>query len=131
MLICAILAGGAMMTLEQTVLGKSNRKAEAIKHIMRGGSPETFDVLNRRWVMGTDGTIYHYDYFNPRWGEFSGLWTYKFSDDLTRVRERTFAAKASYESAATWRAANGWSRAFDKNGETTAVDFKPFTESHR
>jgi LPS export ABC transporter permease LptF/LPS export ABC transporter permease LptG len=131
MLICAILAGGAMMALEQTVLGASNRKAEAIKHIMRGGSPETFDVLNRRWLMGTDGTVYHYNYFNPRAGEFSGLWTYKFSDDLTRVRERTFAAKASYEHGASWRAEHGWSRAFDKNGETTPADFKTFAESRR
>jgi len=131
MVICAILAGGAMMALEQSVLGTSNRKAEAIKHIMRGGSPDTFDVLNRRWVMGTDGAIYHYNYFNPRNGQFTGLWIYKFSDDLTRVRERAYAAKASYESGASWRAEQGWSRAFDAKGETTPDLFKPFTESQR
>jgi len=131
MVICAILSGGAMMALEQTVLGTSNRKAEEIKHIMRGGSPETFDVLNRRWVMGTDGAIYHYNYFNQRAGQFDMLWIYKFSDDLARVRERTFAVKATYESGASWRAEQGWSRVFDKNGETTQDDFKPFAESRR
>jgi LPS export ABC transporter permease LptG len=131
MVICAILSGGAMMALEQTVLGKANRKAEEIKHIMRGGSPDTFDVLNRRWVMGTDGAIYHYNYFNQRAGQFDMLWIYKFSDDLTRVRERTFAVKATYESGASWRTEQGWSRAFDNNGETTPDDFKPFAESRR
>jgi len=131
MLIGAVLAGGAMMALEQTVLGASNRSAEAIKHVMRGGSPDTFDVINRRWVMGTDGTIYHYNFFNPRAGEFANLWIYKFSDDLTHVAERAFAAKASYESAATWRAEQGWSRTFDKNGETTPDDFKTFTQNRR
>jgi len=81
--------------------------------------------------MGTDGAIYHYNYFSPRNSQFTGLWIYKFSDDLTRVRERTFAAKATHESVASWRVEQGWSRAFDENGETTPDLFKPFTEGRR
>jgi LPS export ABC transporter permease LptF/LPS export ABC transporter permease LptG len=131
MVIGAILAGGAMMALEQTVLGAANRKAEQIKHVMRGGSSETFDVLNRRWVMGTDGTIYHYNYFDPRTSQFANLWIYKFDGDLTRVTERAFATKASYESGATWHAEQGWSRTFDANGETTAGGFTTFAVNRR
>ena len=131
MVIGAILAGGAMMALEQTVLGAANRKAEQIKHVMRGGSSETFDVLNRRWVMGTDGTIYHYNYFDPRTSQFANLWIYKFDGDLTRVTERAFATRASYESGATWHAEQGWSRTFDANGETTAGGFTTFAVNRR
>jgi lipopolysaccharide export LptBFGC system permease protein LptF len=47
------------------------------------------------------------------------------------VRERAYASKVSYESGASWRAEQGWSRAFDAKGETTPDDFKPFTESRR
>ena len=60
-------------------------------HVMRGGSPETFDVLNRRWVMGSDGDIYHYNYFDPRSRKFTGLWIYEFNADMTRLTRRTFA----------------------------------------
>src|SRR4030095_13127978 len=69
----AVLPGGSIFAPEQTVLGPANRKAESIKWVMRGQSPETFDVLNRRWVMGRDGGIYHYNYFDPRQRRFTGF----------------------------------------------------------
>ena len=68
----AVLAGATIFVLEQTVLGPANRRAEAIRYVMRGGSADTFGVLNRRWVMGNDGDIYHYNYFDPRLRRFTG-----------------------------------------------------------
>ncbi len=109
----AILAGGTIFVLEQTLLGPANRKAEAIKHVMKGGSLETFDVLNRRWVMGNDGDIYHYNYFDPRERKFNGLWIYEFNADMTRLIKRTFAQRASFVNDATWQAEQGWTREFD------------------
>lgn len=129
MLVGAVLAGGALVALEQTVLGESNRRAEAIKHVMRGGSPDTFDVLNRRWVMGTDGSIYHFNSYDPRNRQLSGLWVYRFNSDLSRVTERTFAAQAAYVADAEWRTERGWTRVFDTQGEAT--QFTPFTEAKR
>jgi LPS export ABC transporter permease LptG len=117
MMVGAVLAGGALLTLEQTVLGASHRRAEAIKHVMKGGSPETFDVLMRRWLMGADGAIYHYNYFDSRRQELNSLWVYRFTDDLTRVTERTFATQASYVNDATWRVQQGWTRHFDAHGD--------------
>ena len=35
----ALIVGGVLFLLEQTVLGPSNRRAEAIRHVIRGGSP--------------------------------------------------------------------------------------------
>src|SRR5688572_19840892 len=66
MLAGAIVAGGVLFVLEQTILGPANRRAEAIRHVLRGGSPQTFDVLLRRWVVGSSGDIYHFDYYDPR-----------------------------------------------------------------
>ena len=61
-----------------------------------GGSPETFDVLNRRWVVGRDGAIYHYTYFDPRARLFTGLWVYEFDEGMRRITQRTFADQARY-----------------------------------
>jgi LPS export ABC transporter permease LptG len=129
MVAAAVVAGAALFALEQTVLGPANRRAESIRHVMRGGSPDTFDVLNRRWVMGTDGDIYHYNYFDPRARRFTGLWIYEFDRDMTRLTRRTFAQRASYVDGAIWKAENGWTRTFDDRGGPG--EFKPFTETRR
>ena len=129
MLVGAVLAGAALVTLEQTVLGEANRRAEQIKHVMRGGSPETFDVLNRRWVMGRDGTIYHYNYFDPRSRRLGSLSMYKFAGDLSRLTSRTFAAQATFVDDSTWRTEHGWTRDFDEHGEPTT--FTAFTDQRR
>jgi LPS export ABC transporter permease LptG/LPS export ABC transporter permease LptF len=113
----AVLAGATIFILEQTVLGPANRRAEAIRHVMRGGSAETFDVLNRRWVMGSDGDIYHYNYFDPRLRRFTGLWIYEFNADMTRLTRRTMAQRASFVKDATWQAEVGWTREFGDAGE--------------
>jgi LPS export ABC transporter permease LptG/LPS export ABC transporter permease LptF len=113
----AIMAGVTIFVLEQTVLGPANRKAEAIKWVMRGNQLETFDVLNRRWVMGTDGDIYHYNYFDPRQRRFTGLWIYEFNEDMTRLTKRTFAQHASFVADAAWQVDNGWTREFDDRGQ--------------
>ena len=125
----AVLAGGTIFVLEQTVLGPANRKAEAIKWVMRGQSPETFDVLNRRWVMGDDGDIYHYNYFDPRQRRFTGLWIYEFNDDMTRLTRRTFAQRAAFLKDATWQVEEGWTREFDASGEPGP--FTPFKQTQK
>ena len=120
----AVIAGATIFFLEQTVLGPANRRAEAIKYVMRGGSAETFGVLNRRWVMGSDGDIYHYNYFDPRLRRFTGLWIYEFNSDMTRLTRQTFAQNASFVKDATWQAEHGWTRDFDDHGQPRP--FQPF-----
>ena len=119
-----ILAGATIFVLEQTVLGPANREAEAIKYVLKGGRLESFGVLNRRWVMGDDGDIYHYSYFDPRTRRFSGLWTYEFNADMTRLTRRTFAQQAAFVKDATWQVEHGWTREFTGSGE--AGEFLPF-----
>jgi LPS export ABC transporter permease LptG/LPS export ABC transporter permease LptF len=125
----ALIAGATLFALEQTVLGPANRQAEAIRYVMRGGSLETFGVLNRRWVMGNDGDIYHYNYFDPRERKFSGLWIYEFNSDMTRLTKRTFAQRAAFIKDATWQVEEGWTREFKDSGDL--APFAPFAQTRR
>jgi LPS export ABC transporter permease LptG len=133
MFACAIVAGGFLFMLEQTVLGPANRHAEAIRHVIRGGSPQTFDVLNRQWLVGNRGQIYHYDYFDPRTQQLSGVSTYEFDGAMRALSRRTFAERAVYNPDGdgalpdVWRAERGWMRAFDAEGNTRT--FQAFDES--
>ena len=128
----AIVAGGILFLLEQTVLGPSNRRAEAIRHVIRGGSPQTFDVLLRRWVVGSGGGIYHFDYYDARARQLNALSIYEFGPQMPMLARRTYAERAVYTGGPdgrsdTWRLEQGWTRELAEDGETRA--FTPFTES--
>ena len=112
----AVAAGAFLFALEQTVLGPANRRAQTIRHVLSGGSAETFDVLNRRWVVGRDGAIYHYTQFDPSAHRFTGLWVYEFEHGMQRITRRTFAREARYAGSA-WDVEHGWTRTFDQTGE--------------
>jgi LPS export ABC transporter permease LptG/LPS export ABC transporter permease LptF len=123
----AILAGGVLFLLEGTILGPSNRRAEAIRHVLRGGSPQTFDVLLRRWVLGGNGDIYHFDYYDPRAQQLNGLTIYEFGDRMSVLSRRTYAERATYAGGSkTWRLERGWTRELSDTGDTKA--FTPFTQ---
>ena len=125
MLAGAVVAGGILFALEESVLGPSNRRAEAIRYVIRGGSLQTFDVLNRRWVSGGDGQVYHYDYFDPRTHRFTGLSIFEFGDGMQTLARRTYAERAVSEGdGSAWRLEQGWTREFLPTGDTKA--FTPF-----
>jgi len=131
MVVSAICAGGVLFLLEQTVLGPANRRAEAIRHVIRGGAPQTFDVLLRRWVVGSDGDIYHFDYYDPRAQQLNGLSIYGFGSRMPVLAKRTFAQRAAYTGVSTdanaWRLEQGWVRELTDTGETRS--FTPFEAS--
>jgi lipopolysaccharide export system permease protein len=124
----AVAAGIFLFALEQTVLGPANRRAKAMRHVLDGGSPETFDVLNRRWVVGRDGAIYHYGYFDPRARRFTALWVYEFDEGMQHITQRTYADQAQYANTG-WNIERGWSRSFNAGGESAS--FLQFVSAQR
>jgi LPS export ABC transporter permease LptG len=114
-LLGAVWSGGLFL-IEETVLAHANRKAEELRHLMLGRSPRTFDVLNRQWVVGRDGRLYHYLYLDPRKYEINSLSTYEFDPTVWRLASRSFASTATFADDA-WTAGPGWRRQFGPNGE--------------
>jgi LPS export ABC transporter permease LptF/LPS export ABC transporter permease LptG len=114
MMIGAVAAGTMLFALEQTVLGPANRRAQDIQNTMRGRSAS---VLSRQWVLGRDGAIYHYNYFDPGAARFIGLSIYEFDEGMRQVTRRTFAERASAIDGDQWRIENGWIREFDAQGD--------------
>jgi LPS export ABC transporter permease LptG len=124
LLVFAVLAGGALFLLEENVLAYSNRRADSLRHVIRGGAPRTFDILNRRWVLGRKGEIYNYIYFDPRRTELSGFSVFRFSPKAWRLQSRAFYKTLAFTGQATgfeqtvvWKARDGWVREFDRTIE--------------
>ena len=122
LLLFGALGGGFLFVLEETVLANANRRAEELRHVMRGGSPQTFDVINRQWIVGKTGSIYHYVYLDPRRDQLNGLSVYEF--DGWQLSKRTFAAEAVFREG--WEGHDVWVREF--TASSTAMPFKTFAE---
>jgi len=96
-LVLSLAFSAAIFSLEQEVLAQSNRKAEVIDAKIRGRTPRVFDALNRQWVIGRDGTIYHYSYFNPERQELAALRIYQPSARGWSLGSLTVAERAIYQ----------------------------------
>jgi len=132
MLGVALLAGGTLFVLEQTILGESNRKADVIKRVMNGIAPDTLDLLTRQWVVGSHGEIYHYNYFDPKANALMGLSVYEFSGNMRSLARRSYAEIARYAPEPgkpnAWRAEQAWSRELMPSGDTRRFASQPVAD---
>jgi LPS export ABC transporter permease LptF/LPS export ABC transporter permease LptG len=121
------LASALLFGMEESVLATANQRAGRLNHVIRGGSPQTFDVLNRKWVVGHNGEVYHYQFYDPRRRELNGLSVFEFDPEARAIARRVYATKATWQPApaggtSQWRLEQGWSRTFGSTSEITAFD---------
>ena len=119
----ATIASGVMFLLQDRVLPYSNRKAAAIRHVIRGGSPRTFDVINRKWLVARDGSIYNYTYYDTRLHELNGLSIFEFNQSHGGLTRRVYVGEARFTpgTGQVWKSSNGWVREF-----VNGIDLKAF-----
>jgi len=133
LLIFAFAASAVLFAMEERVLATANRHAALLKHTIRTGSPQTFGVMNRKWMVGRKGEVYHYQFYDPRKRELNGLSVFDFDEAAHTIRSRMFAAKATYAPTAgptgtmtQWRLEQGWSREFGPR--TQVKEFSQFPD---
>ncbi|MGE5198996.1 MAG: LPS export ABC transporter permease LptG, partial [Rhodospirillaceae bacterium] len=121
LLVFAVAAGAVLFLFEENVLAYSNRRAEELRHVIRGGSPRTIDLLDRRWILGRKGEIYNYVFFDPKRSELNGFSVFRFAPRAGRLQSRafyrtvTFSGKSTgFEQTVVWHARDGWVREFDR-----------------
>jgi LPS export ABC transporter permease LptF/LPS export ABC transporter permease LptG len=127
----ALGASALLIALQERVLATANRRADQLNHLIRTGSPQTFGVLNRKWIVGRSGEIYHYQYYDPRRQELHSLSVLEFDPHDHQLRTRRYVQKAVYvadaregESEPLWSMDQGWLREFGGGSE---VKFTRFT----
>ena len=104
------------------VLAKANRRADVLDAQIRGRAPRLFDIMNRQWVVGHDGSIYHYSYYNPERDEMTGLVIYRPDQRTWTLSSATFAERVSWKHGLA--GASGWEQDFKSNPPT----WTPFTQ---
>ncbi|MGI8673232.1 MAG: LptF/LptG family permease [Luteitalea sp.] len=110
--------------MEQSIVAASNRRADELKNTIRSGVPRTFSLMNRQWMAGSDGRLYHYGRFDPQTRRLDDVTIYAFGQRGWNVTNRIYARLATSQTEMHWRADQGWTRRF---GERNAVsDFAVF-----
>ena len=120
LLLFSLVWSGLLFAMGESFLADANRRAESIRDVIRGVTPQTFDILNRKWVMSSDGDIYNYLHFDPDKEELHGLTTYRFAQDDWKLAERAYANQAVFDEG--WQASDVWIRRFDEGEEADAFE---------
>lgn len=111
LVVLGLVWSAALFGLEQQTLARANRRAETLDSAIRGRPPRTFSTLNRRWVVGRDGDIYHYGFYDPDRNALTKLAIYRPDPRTWTLASETHANEAIYRRGA-WQATSGWEQRF-------------------
>jgi LPS export ABC transporter permease LptG/LPS export ABC transporter permease LptF len=126
LLIVALVASATLFLLEENLLARANRRAEALNDVIRGRTPRTFNLVNRRWLAGREGALYHYAFFDPERDELTQLSIYELDREKWRLGRHTFVHRAAYRpNLGGWLGQDGWVAAFDASGAPPAWERFP------
>jgi len=123
LMVLSLLWSGTLFSLEQRIMALANRKADALDATIRGRPPRTFNALSRRWLVGHDGGIYHYSYFDPQKQTLDQLAIYQPSKHVWSLESQTFVKRAVWTRGA-WTGIDGWRQGFE-NPTWDAFDKRP------
>jgi lipopolysaccharide export LptBFGC system permease protein LptF len=123
--------------LQERVLAPARREADRLERIIRKW-PALISPLDRRWAVGADGSLYHYDFFDPNGNRFSRLHVYRLDEESWTLRGITFARDATPSrkdeidegGPIQWTGRQGWERSFASEavGTKSAMTYTSFGE---
>jgi LPS export ABC transporter permease LptG/LPS export ABC transporter permease LptF len=123
LLLLSLAWSGALFALEQRIMALANRQADALDSTIRGRPPRTFNALSRQWLVGRDGAIYHYTYFDPQKQAVDRLVIYQPAPNAWQLASQTFVTRAVWSDGA-WHGQNGWRQDFS----ATKAPWRAFTD---
>jgi lipopolysaccharide export system permease protein len=120
----AALAASAMFAASEYVLPPMNRVKERDFNVIKGRPPTSASLLERRWVLGSDNRLYHYDYMQSRPTlTLYGLSVFDIDPQRWDLRDRLHAARAVWNGVG-YDIERGWRRTFGPS-----PSFREFTQA--
>jgi len=111
--VVTVLLSLGVFVLQEFILPYTNQRQDDLLHEIKGHQVQTYYRPEITWIMGSDGTIYHYRYFDYDRNVFADLTIFELNLRQAQLRRRLFAPQADWDAAAReWVLRNGWERDF-------------------
>ena len=66
LMVMGLLASATLFAMQEFVLPSTNRIADQDFNVIKGRPPQSSSLLDRRWILASDGRFYNYDYLVAR-----------------------------------------------------------------
>ena len=119
LLVLSLVWSGVLFGLEQRILARANEQVDKLDSQIRGRAPRTSSPLTRTWLIGRDGSIYHYRQYDPHTRAIQDLAIYRPAKDGWQLESELFTPRATF-AANQWTGTNGWQQDFTGRGRWTA-----------
>jgi len=126
LLMLSAVWSAVLFGMQEYLMAPCNRRAIEIRRQIDGSQPEWYDVLDRTWMVGRTGAIYHYADLDRSWHTLRGVSVFQFSSREWRLRQRLVAAsmvqvQTRETAAASWIASDGRTWTFDGQATPAAT----------
>ena len=112
--------------LQEYLLPYANRRAAELRDQIKKRPVQSYNVLNRKWMMGERQELFNYAYYDPNLRKFSGLAVYKYDTDPFAITERFYTEEAKWESdIGAWVFSKGWKRNFAESRQIERFEALP------
>jgi LPS export ABC transporter permease LptG/LPS export ABC transporter permease LptF len=134
----SVIMAVTLFLFDDFYLPQANRRAEALRNIIKGLPPQTVLHPEHNWIFGEPrpgepGRIFYYQFFDTDHDEFANLSVFEFDPSTFALSRRIFAVRAVWDPALdSWRFLNGWQRDIGGANITEYREFKQtsFSEIH-
>ncbi len=117
-LVIASILAVALFVFDQLYLPTANRRQEALRNVIKGKPPQTFEHPGQKWIFGLQepdkpGRIFYYEFFDATQNAFGNVTVFEFNPDTFSISRRIFASDAHWEPQLhQWVFEHGWERTF-------------------
>jgi LPS export ABC transporter permease LptG/LPS export ABC transporter permease LptF len=119
LLALSVVWSSVLFVLEQKILARANEQVERVDAAIRGRPPRTSSPINRTWLVGRDGDIYHYSRFYPQQQAIQNLSIFRPAKGSWALESQVFTPSATF-TGGQWVGTNGWQQDFTGRGQWTA-----------
>jgi len=123
-IVIAAVVAASLFVFDQLYIPHANKRQETLRNEIKGKPPQTYLRPDRKWIFGSNNTIYYYELYDPDQNRFGGISIFQFDPKTFALTARMYAQHAHWEDGLQkWVFERGWIRRF--NG--AAIDeYRPF-----
>ena len=111
-LLAALLLSAGSFMLQEYILPSANQKQDDLRRIIKGRNPQT-KRPTRKWMMGEQDRIFHYNFFDDELNVFNRISVFDFDPQTLAVTRMVFAEKAWWDRTRSgWVFEGGWAQGF-------------------